>query len=238
MYQWGDGRATIYGLSPSLKVVPGVMGNNGGYNQAQLNSINARNVQINFVSKRIRLDLAATPWVTDYQVKVNLLHCTPLSESHSPGADMRNSCQTWVQKYKDYFVICVAWAGTNLREVAAGNFLPWEFRNAPEKFAGFAQPQMPLLGGGPWATYRTDAAGYSVNVQPADRAALFADQMLKSGQSTGAATTAPEYFNGVVPLLYPSIQWEVVGIANDFTVNSMGSNGGKMRTKDPVVITG
>jgi hypothetical protein len=169
MYQWGDGRATIYGLTPSLKVSPGVMGNNGGYNQGQLNSINARNVQINFVSKRIRLDLAATPWVTDYQVKVNLLHCTPLSESHSPGADMRNSCQTWVQKYKDYFVICVAWAGTNLREVAAGNFLPWEFRNAPEKFAGFAQPQMPLLGGGPWATYGAGAAGYSVNVQPATR---------------------------------------------------------------------
>ena len=238
MYQWGIDRAGPYSLTPSGKVKPGAMGNNNGYSIAQLRSINARNVQINFVSKRIRLNLENTPWVRDYQVKVNLLHCTPLSESYNTGAEMRNSSQVWVQKYKDYFVICVAWAGTNLREAAAGNFLPWNNRNLPERFAGFAQPQMPLLGGSPWTTYGTNAAGYSVNVQPTDRAALFADQMLKSGQSTGAATTEPDYFNGVVPLLYPSIQWEVVGIANDFTVNSMGSNCGKMRTKDPVVITG
>jgi hypothetical protein len=236
MYQWGDARPAPYSLTTSNRVNPGLMGNPNGYSTDQLRSINARNVQINYVTKRIRLNLDDTPWVSDYQVKVNLLNCTPLSESYNTGADMRNSSQVWVQKYKDYFVICVAWAGTNLRENSNGNLLPWSARNVPERFAGFAQPQTVLMGGAPWATYGADAAGYSVNVQPAERAKLFEDQMKKSG---GIVTdTDPDYFNGVVPLLYPSVQWEVVGIANDFVQNSMGSNGAKMRSKDPVVRTG
>lgn len=209
-------------------------------------SLNNRNVQINYVTKRIKLDLANTPWVSDYQVKVNLLHCTPLCDYVSLPSragsnngrgitDNRNSSQVWVQKYKDYFIICVAWAGTNLFAKNTGDLLPWNDRNNPEKFAGFAQPQMNLLGGSTFTSFSPTPFGQSVGLEPESaRQGLFTEFVTKPQQTT--TNTESNYFNAVVPLLYPSIQWEVIGLSNEFVVNSLGSGGANMRQKDPTVV--
>ena len=211
----------------------------------QVISLNNRNVQINFVTKRIKLNLTNTPWVSDYQVKVNLLHCTPLSDyvsfpnkgtNNGQGETKnRNACQVWVQKFKDYFVICVAWAGTNLYGKTTGELLPWNDRDNPEKFAGFAQPQMELLGGSTFGSYGASPFGYSVNYNPESlRQDLFTQVVVKPQETT--TDTQGDYFNPVVPLLYPSIQFEVIGMSSQFVSNALGTNGANMRQKDPTII--
>jgi hypothetical protein len=228
MYGWGDSGDITLGSKGRLTVNTGVLDN--------------RNVQINFVRKRIKLNLDNTPWVNDYHVNVKLLHCIPLSDIRG-GADqaIRSSNGVWVQKYKDYFVICVAWAGTPLD---SGDVKPWASRNSAERWAGFAQPQMQLIGGGDWATYGCDAAGYSQGLQPEPRRDSFNNLLNRTRVSqfstqaiepTDPKYTQPSYLNPVVPLVYPSVQWEVVGIDGSMIQESFGSNGAKMRGNDPTI---
>jgi hypothetical protein len=250
MYQWGPRGAGPYGSAAGR---PNVGGTNSLFGTqtlnltpAQLTSLNARNVQINYVRKTIKLDLQQTPWVRDYHVNVNLLHCTPLCDATNPAAlttnngqgitNNRNSCQVWVQKYKDYFTICVAWAGTNHLGKNSGAYFPWAYRDDPERFAGFTQPQMQLVGSSPWTTYGTSPFGYSVNYgDSAQRQEFFNQQTAPPANTTGLAETESDYFNPLVPLLYPSVRWEVVGIADDFITNSFGAGGNKMRERNPTV---
>ena len=251
LYEWGTRAGGPYSQvagRPSAGGTTGIFGTQTpGLSTAQLRSLNDRNVQINFVSKKIKLNLNAVPWVSDYQVKVNLLHCTPLCDAVNPPTagtnqgqgtmNNRNSCQTWVQKFKDYFVICVAWAGTNHLAKNSGNYFPWNDRSNPELFAGFAQPQMQLLGGGEFTTYGSGPFGYSVNYgNETQRLDFFEQQTIKPGVSVNEDITTPEFFNPIVPLLYPSIQWEVVGVANNFVTNSLGADGTNMRNSNPTVI--
>jgi len=253
MYQWGpDMNRPFTGAGSQGTALSNL-------SRDQRNSLNSRFVQINFVKKRIKLNFNNTPWVRDYHVKVNLLHCTPLSEGKhvSENSTTRNSSQVWIQKYKDYFVICVAWAGTNVPPLAANNFFPWADRDNPEKFVGFAQPQIDLIAGGPWSTYKTQAAGFSENVQPNERDAYFESianreagilstganifgynltQLGGSINSSQSNYTDDDYFNPVVPILYPSVQWEVIGLSDTMLANSLGSARTNMRSKDPIVI--
>lgn len=258
MYEWGPslrdtagryggGRPYLVGLTESI-----FGSETPGFNSEQRDSINARGVQINYVTKRIKLDFTATPWVNDYHVKLNFLHCTPLSdyrktilnngENQGQGDLLsRNSCQAWVQKYRDYFIICVAWAGTNISVKTAGRNMPWNDRNNPEKFAGFVQPQMDLLAGGSFERFDATAFGKSVNyTNQSQRDNFFNQQAIgPTGRNTNYTKRGdPSWFPGLVPLVYPSIQWEVVGVADNFVFNSHGADGGKMRELNPTVICG
>ena len=250
MFNWGPNDTPIYfstGSRPTVSApqqsffgsqTPNIAGE-------ALESINRRNVQINFVRKTIKLDLTNTPWVQDYNVNVSFLNCTPLCDPTNPAnsgenqgqgrTNNRNSCQIWVEKFKDYFNICVAWAGTNHLGKTSGNIFPWNNRNTPEQFAGFAQVQPSLLGGSPFSRSNNNAPfGYSVNYGNASqRDDFFSQQSQKPGGSTIVAT--PAFFNPIVPLLYPSIKFEVVGIAGDFLTASLGGNGAKMRTNNPTI---
>jgi hypothetical protein len=93
---------------------------------------------------------------------------------------------------------------------------------------------MSLLGGSEWAETGSSPFGYSVNYNEPKRTDFFNQVTAKPLQTTAGGE--PDYFNPVVPLLYPSVQWEVIGLSSDFVVNSLGSGGGKMREKDPTVI--
>jgi len=244
MYNWGPPnssgyRATTTSINPfnnAPQSVPGLLGTTGQQvGQSILNEINARNIQINFVSKRIKLDFESTPWVADYHVNVNLLHCIPLSDPYGGG---RNSSCAWVQKFKDYFVINVAWAGTNVSPSLAevNGHLPWIHRSDPERFAGFVQTQMNLLGGTPFQNYSPVTIGresLSTDVTGEQSQDMF---NLMMGNDPNF-NTGPALFKAGIPLLYPSVTWEVIGISEDNAVRSHGSNGNLMNQKDPTVKT-
>ena len=251
MYHWGENVNGMYsGARPSILAgtagAESVFGTQTpNFTGDQLDSINRRNVQINFVRKRIRLDLTKTPWVSDYQVKVNLLHCAPLCDYTSPTprgknqgqgiSSARNSCQVWVQKYSDYFVICVAWAGTNSFGKTANQFFPWNNRDNPEAFAGFVHPRMQLRSGGPFSTGDSVAFGQSVNYGNLAQRNDFFKQQVGDNHPAGTVRTQPEFFDSAVPLLYPSVQWEVVGVPSNFTQRSSGPTGTKMSQSDPII---
>tara|TARA_Y100001937_G_scaffold37513_1_gene53492 strand:- start:4958 stop:7750 length:2793 start_codon:yes stop_codon:yes gene_type:complete len=226
-----------------------------------------RNVQINFVRKRIQLDFTETPWVTDYQVKVNLLHCLPLSEgartfpveTPATAAGMRNGSCVWVQKFKDYFTICVAWAGKDITPLTRGGLgtfpepqrqYPWVHRNDSERFAGFAMPNFRLMSNPEFSTGGVTPAGFSVNINSTERQDLFdlifngfgnrlSSRAVNPGgiiPETDAKFTRPDYFTTVAPIVYPSVQFEVIGLSSNLTNRSFGSNGALMRSTDPTII--
>tara|TARA_R100001509_G_scaffold126829_1_gene80292 strand:- start:3849 stop:6584 length:2736 start_codon:yes stop_codon:yes gene_type:complete len=254
MYNWGPTDNPVYfgGGRPAVNA-PGGPGTTifGSQTPAlggeALASINRRNVQINFVRKTIKLDLTNTPWVQDYNVNVSFLNCTPLCDPTNPPSlgenqgqgitNNRNSCQIWVEKFKDYFNICVAWAGTNHLGKTTGDIFPWNNRNDPERFAGFAQVQPFLLGGSPFSRSNINAPfGYSVNYgNTSQREDFFSQQVIKPGLAPGNNVATPAFFNPLIPLLYPSVKFEVVGIAGDFLTESLGGNGAKMRTNNPTI---
>ena len=250
MFNWGPNGTPIYfGNRPAVSAPnSSIFGSQTpNLNGEALESINRRNVQVNFVRKTIKLDLNNTPWVQDYNVNVSFLNCTPLCDPTDPGNSgenqgqgrtfNRNSCQIWVEKFKDYFNICVAWAGTNHLGKTSGNMFPWNNRNTPEQFAGFTQVQPFLLGGSPFARSGVNAPfGYSVNYgSTSQREDFFSQQVIKPGLGPGNNVATPAFFNPLVPLLYPSIKFEVVGIAGDFLTASLGGNGAKMRNKNPII---
>ena len=253
MFNWGPTNNPVYfgGGRPQVNA-PGGIGSTIFGSQTPnlageaLESINRRNVQINFVRKTIKLNLTNTPWVQDYNVNVSFLNCTPLCDPTNPPSlgenqgqgvtNNRNSCQIWVEKFKDYFNICVAWAGTNHLGKTTGDIFPWNNRNDPERFAGFAQVQPFLLGGSPFGRGNNAPFGYSVNYGNASqREDFFSQQVLKPGAGPGNNVATPAFFNPLIPLLYPSIKFEVVGIAGDFLTESLGGNGAKMRTNNPTI---
>jgi len=251
MYNWGETRNQAYTNTAGRPgvIAPGESSfgtQTPNFTNQQLESLNRRNVQINFVRKRIKLDLSLTPWVQDYNVNVSLLNCIPLSEGTNPAdkgtnqgqgaSNNRNGCQIWVEKHKDYFSICVAWAGTNHLCKTTGDYLPWQDRNNPEKFAGFAHVCPRLLSGGSFATGGPAVFGSSENYgNSTQREDFFSQQVIRPGVGPGQESTFPTYFEEVVPLLYPSVKFEVVGIAGDFLNNSLGANGTRMRSNNPTI---
>ena len=248
MFNWGPTNNAVYTFNGIAGLPGAILGNQTPPIVGEaLASINRRNVQINFVRKTIKLDLTNTPWVQDYNVNVSFLNCTPLCDPTSPPnsgenqgqgiTNNRNSCQIWVEKFKDYFNICVAWAGTNHLGKTTGDIFPWNNRNDPERFAGFAQVQPFLLGGSPFSRSNINAPfGFSVNYGNASqREDFFSQQVIKPGLAPGNNVTTPAFFNPLIPLLYPSVKFEVVGIAGDFLTESLGGNGAKMRTNNPTI---
>ena len=217
----------------------------GGYTGEQLrNMFGSRDVAIYFVTKRIKLNFENTPWVDDYQVKVNFLNCVPLSFNIAPAAVTKKTSQAsniWIQKQKDYFTICVAWAGpTPVLGPGAHEYFPWANRNVPAKFVGFAHPQAYLLGGGEIGNNGSNPVGGSENISEARRNETFERLVNKDAGGGAVAGTSPKfsepnYFSPVKPLVYPSVQWEVVGIPGSFVSESAGSTGQKMRLKDPTI---
>jgi hypothetical protein len=206
----------------------------------------SRDVTIYFVTKRIKLNLEATPWVDDYQVKVNLLNCVPLTfnnASQPQGEPLPTSqaSNVWIQKHKEYFTICVAWAGPRaIFGPGAHRFFPWANRNNADKFVGFAHPQAYLLGGGSFGNNGSNPVGGSENISETSRDESF-ERMVNNDStgdripSTSNKFTESNYFSPVKPLVYPSVQWEVVGIPGSFMAESAGGDGTRMRQKDPTI---
>ena len=208
-----------------------------------------RNATIYFVTKRIKLNFESTPWVSDYQVKVNLMNCVPFStpRTASPAvlfgapSTSKQASNVWVQKHKDYFTICVAWAGPVVTfGMGAFNFFPWANRNNVERFVGFAAPEALLLGGGEIGNNGYHPAGPSLNISESTAADTF-EKMVNNDDSgdrfaeSDPRHTDPSYISNVKPLLYPSVQWEVIGMPGSFVSESAGANGAKMRQKDPTI---
>ena len=203
--------------------------------QEALSELNARNVQINYVSKRINLNFAATPWVVDYHVNAKFLNCVPLSDG---TGGVRQSSNIWISKHRDYFTINVAWAGTHAgyKRAEVEGALPWmpDNRNNPEKFAGFAQPDFILKSGDNFQNYQGVKAGsesLNLSEQTANNLynAIIADDP--------AVNSGPGLFRPAAPLLYPSITFEVIGISEDARNRSHGQNGQLMRQKDATIRT-
>ncbi len=235
MYNWGPARA---GRLPQGSVVgPGGTGSFRqlliGISDPQRREINARNVQVNFVTKRIKLNLDATPWVKDYHVKVNLLHCNPLAQGE--GAELRQTSNVWVQKAKDHFIICVAWAAADLPIQNAEPDCPWTNRNNPEKFAGFVMPQVPVFSNGSFSQGGFSKIKQSLNLTQS-RADQYFNAATGINRSGNPQITEPNFFSTLVPVLYPSVQWEVIGVADDYITNSLGADRAKMRTTNPTVV--
>ncbi len=214
----------------------------GRWSTSQKRNLDNRNATIYFVTKRIKLDFENTPWVSDYQVKVNFMNCVPLSTPRSrDGGVSKQASNVWVQKHKDYFTICVAWAGPEiLFGMGAFTYFPWANRNNVERFVGFAAPEALLLGGGSIGNNGHHPVGPSLNVSESDYTDTF--EKLVNNDNSGSRFgesdprhTDPSYLSNVKPLLYPSVQWEVVGIPGSFVSESVGSNGVKMRQKDPTI---
>ena len=209
-------------------------------------ALNKRFIQINYVSKKIKLDLLATPWVTDYHVNTNLLHCLPLSDTPpnmggghpADSHTARTTSHVWVQKYSDFFVINVSWAGRNIHPESltegAGKNAPWADRNNPERFAGFVHPHMRKPSTGNWQNTAVHAVGASLGVGETERNTNF-ETMVNTG-AAGQGVADPDYMNTVSPLVYPSVQWEVIGIGSGFLDKSLGTGGTKMHVTDPTII--
>jgi len=215
---------------------PGLLGPIGQtVGQGILNELNARNVQINYVSKLIKLDFNATPWVQDYHVNVKLLNCVPLSDG---TGGVRQASNVWVTKAKNYFIINVAWAGTHAgyKSAETEGALPWmpQNRNNPEKFAGFAQPDPIILGGTNFQNYSAGKPGQkSLSISPEQSSDVY-NAIIANDPSVNSG---PGLFRSAAPLLYPSITYEVIGISENSRNRSHGTNGQLMRQKNPTVKT-
>tara|TARA_R100001509_G_scaffold43822_2_gene23743 strand:- start:3961 stop:6771 length:2811 start_codon:yes stop_codon:yes gene_type:complete len=237
---------------PSLQIVTtnaagllGELGRNLG--QTVLNQLNARQIQLNYVTKRIQLDFTNTPWVSDYHVNVNLLNCVPLVDSTGDflGYSKRNAAGVFVQKFKDHFIICVAWAGTNQAAAAPGvnGYQPWKFsyRNRPEIFAGFVQPTMEVLAGGsPITTPDSTRLTTSLNLDTINAQGVYNalnDGLGPAFGSPNGPLSTPDFFPGTQPILYPSVSYEVIGVTGSANEASHGGDGRLMYQKDPTLIT-
>jgi hypothetical protein len=193
-------------------------------------------VQIHFVRKRIKLNLNDTPWVSDYHVNVDLLNCIPLSMARSGGRGQ--SANVWVNKYKDHFVINVAWVTRSWDNIQSGNYYkPWGNRNNSLAFAGFTLPEVPIIGSSPFRRRNANYINFPGNVSNQAERVNFFNKIVNKGVATSnSAYAEASYLTAMHPLLYPSVTFEVIGLTEPVVSAGNGGNGALMRTKDPTIV--
>lgn len=185
--------------------------------------------QIYFVRKRIKLNFTNTPWVTDYHVNANLLNCVPLSQNNIPGT--AQSSNIWINKYKDYFVINVAWVGPAWTAgiMPGAGAKPWANRNLVSHFTGFTLPEVPVIGNSPFKQTPPVLPKKDL-VSNSSKITEFFNQCVNLDVApTADEYAAPSWLTALHPLLYPSVTFEVIGIVS----NNM--TGGTMYQKDPTL---
>jgi len=196
-------------------------------------------VQIFFVKKRINLNFDDTPWVNDYQVNVDLLNCIPLSTGATGSIGNAQSSNVWVNKYKDYFVINVAWIGKSWGDIESGvTNKPWANRNDVEAFTGFTLPEIPLIGQSPFkrtppkaiTTYMSDAGSNAEY-----REVGFFNDVVNDGiGSSDPGYASVNWLTAMHPLLYPSVTFQVIGLTLDSVNKGKGATG-NLRVPGPTI---
>jgi hypothetical protein len=192
--------------------------------------------QIYFVKKRINLDFSEVSWASDYQVNVDLLNCIPLSQGAQGndlpvGADYTvNNAQSsniWVNKYKDYFVINVAWIGRSWPAESKPIERPWATRNDVGAFAGFTLPEIPIIGNFPFkgTPPKLMSLRNLLGTAPGRNNSLdYFNKVVNSGTaSTEPGYASAEWLTALHPLLYPSVTFQVIGISEDSVERGKGN---------------
>lgn len=186
-------------------------------NGAFINSTMAQNTDgeqaidglVNFlyVRKKCRIVRTGVPWMGDYDVNVQFLNCVPLT-CHTTGKGfggddrytegMAGIAGLWVEKYRDYFYIYAAWVAKDYR----GHREPDAAGNIP------VRPMIPPLN-----REGNHFAGFAVINKDFMKANAEHHQHNPRGQ-IGQSNIWSEPEVGIA--IYPTIQFEVVGIPNTY----------------------
>lgn len=219
---WGAGHFT-----PDAPLLPALNSND----EASINNLRMYS-QMYFVSKRIMLNFDSTSWVDDYHVNVDLLNCIPISTRSSKA----QSSNVWVNKYKDYFVVNVAWVADDWPNAGGYPAGPWMNRDTPLRFTGFTLPTMSVKGSSPFREVGARVITFpNNNSNHAKRQAYF-DGVVNPGVGANDQNFANvDWFNSLHPLVYPSITFQVIGIPSAVVQKGNGVNGALMRQKDPTI---
>jgi hypothetical protein len=173
-------------------------------------------VNLLFVRKKINLDRTRVPWMCDYNVNVQFMNCTPLTcatvgKGFGTGKyteALAGIAGLWVEKYVDHFYIYAAWVANdyrNLREATPTGNTPVfpvipRLNREGNYFAGFAVFSKDIVQEHHVHNPGTTPGGGSLQIAAAGEA------------SVGVA-------------IYPTVQFEVVGIPTTFAGRGGMSNG-------------
>ncbi len=220
-----------------------------------------RKTMMFYVSKRVGIDRSQVPWMADYDVDVEFLNCIPLIGQVRGGQGQG----IWVNKFKDYFVINVAWVGPDWRFSEAenlsnyvdanmlwggednGNFgisrppgtalKPWANRNDSRWFCGFALPNVTPKSGGliDPPAYATGPISFRDGLNYGYEEN---ETVISNGGAGSKAFTKAEYLAPLTPILYPSITFSITGYGEQFKTSAFGTGGNRMASKDPIISLG
>ena len=194
-----------------------------------------QNVFISYVRKVIRINRNNVPWMTDYSVNASLLNCIPLSSANDTGnkrsGRSANASHVWVNKARDYFVINVAWVSddynrrTHDMDFGDPEGIPWANRNSVEELAGFALPEIPIPNPGDFQQYTVQARSMPGQQSGQGNTVLsLVNRNANGGTGLNNELTNINYFTDVTPILYPSVQYEIIGHSDRITSRSPRGN--------------
>lgn len=178
-----------------------------------------------YVSKTIKINKANVPWMADYKVNVTLSNCVPLSSrrSHEPGgyraAPGVTICNSWVSKREissqdAEFTIFVAWAAED----------QYRFGNVGfgSRRMGFWSPKVARV----LPLYSSHAkSGVIYNGFAVINKAIMSEVGHLNGGNPGHETSEnllnvpnPAFYGdtAVGVALYPTVQFEIIGIPSSF----------------------
>ena len=166
------------------------------------NVINEGITSFFFVKKTIMIDRTQTPWMKDYFVNVQFQNCAPLScragQSGNGQAYQSSNgvASIWVDRRDDEFTIFVSWAG-------ADSSTYWGSSNIGDLFA-----KMP-------AQNRGDGSKYS-------GFAVLNNDIMTASNPNGASTGVGNESVAMGTATYPTVSFQVVGIADGHEAESRG----------------
>lgn len=152
---------------------------------------------IYFVKKKININLNSQIY-SDYDVNVQLLNCIPLSQGGSNTNDIQvgSTAGLWVEKNRNYFTIYVSWVAKTPLQSNPSITDTGSLTNYP------STPRLNRNSG-------NDFAGFAVITDELSRK--------QHWQSRAVSTWAGESSIGVA--IYPTVQFEVIGIPIGFEGN-------------------
>ena len=166
-----------------------------------------------------------------------LLNCIPLSARGNGGSKRQGhaagASNIWINKLRDYFVINVAWVANDFNRIHhgqdyardEGRGIPWANRNDLEELAAFALPEIPITDPGNFQQYPVQSRQMpGVITNQGGRILARVNQRISPGGGLNNKTTNINYFTDVTPVLYPTVQYEIVGHSNLMTQKSPKGN--------------
>jgi len=197
-----------------------------------------QNVVITFVRKVINIDRGNVPWMADYTVNAQLLNCVPLSSGNDIGSKRQGrsagASNIWIDKFRDYFVINVAWVSDDFNRRThdqdyyrdGAEWTPWANRNDVNQLAGFALPEIPIPTPGDFQQYGSRVRAIpgedpiEGNVTQGEKVLQLINQNATAGTGLTDQITDISYFTNVTPILYPTVQFEIIGHNAQMAANS------------------